>query len=173
VSETLRHEPLAAKAPATIERRYHDWAEAITETTPFRARRPARTPSGFRLTALQAFAPDHREADFDNLVATYTGQGEAIYSIHQFEIARPDEFDIRKTLAASPPAEIAHGVLDLHGKRAYWIAGSVRANADGTDAGWDRTTTVMTWSDDMVGYRIEGRGLSLTAIAQIASDFAQ
>lgn len=167
MAEVRRQAPISDRALPMLERRYGDWSE-VTQLLPnLRARRPARIPDGFRLTALQSFVPE-ADGNFDNVVGTYTGPGDAICSIDQFLMEGPEEVDLQRTLAANPPPEIAHGVLDLKGITAYWMAGTVSNDADGQRTGWDRTNTVLTWSEGRTGYRIQARGLALADLVQLA-----
>ncbi len=38
---------------------------------------------------------------------------------------------------------------------------------DATPVGWDRSVTVLTWADGNVGYRLEGKGVTLVDLVRV------
>lgn len=173
MSDVRRLPALGPKDLDTLEYRYRDWAEAAAAVGVIRVRTAKHVPKGFALTALQSFAPAMEGHDGpEGVVATFTGPGDAIYSVDQFYIAEQGKFDIRQTIAAKPPPEVAHGVLELNGATAHWIAGAFRVDQTGRGTGWDRTMTVLTWSEGNTGYRVEARGLTLPQLVEVAAGLA-
>lgn len=173
MSDVRRLPALGPKDLDSLEYRYRNWAEAAATVSVIRVREAKHVPSGFSLTALQSFVPAVEGHDRpEGVVATFTGPGDAIYSVDQFYIAEQGKFDISQTIAAQPPPEVAHGVLELNGTTAHWIAGAVRVDEMGNGTGWDRSMTVLTWSEGNTGYRVEARGLGLAQLVEVAAGLA-
>jgi hypothetical protein len=149
---------------------FADWDEARAAVD-FTLKEPGWTPDGFWLSALQSFVPDvpGQELTPQSVVATFSGPdgSSAYYWIDQFVIARPDEFDIASTLPVAGP-DIPHGVVQVAGLNALWSAAVMTLDGTGQQLGWDRSVTVLTWTDGDVGYRLEGKDVSLLDLVRIA-----
>lgn len=160
-------------ATATVqlrEVRFADWA-AARAAVDFGLKQPSWTPEGFWLSALQTFLPAAEGVAVtpQSVVATFSGPhgSEAYYWIDQFAIARPQEFDLASTLPVAG-ADIPHGVIDVAGTHALWSGATMTLDAAGRQLGWDRSVTVLTWTDGRVGYRLEGKGVTLAELVRVA-----
>ena len=157
--------------PELRDRRFATWAEASDAAVDFALKEPRWTPAGFWLSALQSFVPDAPGLELtpQSVVATYSGPdgSGAYYWIDQFVIARADEFDIASTLPVAGP-DIPNGVVKVAGLNALWSGAVMTLDATGEQLGWDRSATVLTWTDGNVGYRLEGKGVTLLDLVRIA-----
>jgi hypothetical protein len=157
--------------PALKEIRYASWPDSARAAVDFTLKEPAWTPGGFWLSALQSFVPDAPGVDVtpQSIVASFTGPvgSDAYYWIDQFVIARPAEFDIASTLPVASP-DIPHGVIEVGGLKALWSGAIMTLDDAGQPMGWDRSVTVVTWSDGELGYRLEGKGVSLADLLRVA-----
>ena len=153
-----------------VDQRFDDW-DGARAAVDFALKEPRWTPEGFWLSALQSFVPDAPGLELtpQSVVATFTGPdgSGAYYWIDQFVIARPDEFDIASTLPVAGP-DIPHGVVQVAGLNALWAGAVMTLDATGQQLGWDRSVTVLTWTDGNVGYRLEGKGVTLVDLVRIA-----
>lgn len=150
--------------------RFDDW-EAARAAVDFTLREPGWTPVGFWLSALQSFVPDAPGLGLapQSVVATFSAPdgSDAYYWVDQFVIARPEEFDIASTLPVAG-AEIPHGVVQVAGVSALWSGAVMTLDGTGQQLGWDRSVTVLTWADGNVGYRLEGKGVTLVDLVRVA-----
>lgn len=152
------------------EHRYPNW-DAARAAVDLTLKEPAWTPNGFSLSALQSFVPEVAGSDVtpQSIVASFSGPdgSDAYYWIDQFAIATPAEFDIARTLPVAAP-DLPHGVIEVGGLKALWSGGMMTLDDAGQPAGWDRSVTVLTWSDGDLGYRLEGKGVSLADLVRVA-----
>ena len=153
-----------------VDQRFQDW-DGARAAVDFALKEPRWTPEGFWLSALQSFVPDAPGLELapQSVVATFSGSdgSGAYYWIDQFVIARPDEFDITSTLPVAGP-DVPHGVAQVAGLNALWSGAVMTLDATGQQLGWDRSVTVLTWTDGNGGYRLEGKGVTLLDLVRIA-----
>lgn len=161
-----------ARRPGEIvnakEYRFSSWQEAHKAAS-FALREPSWVPDGFWLSALQSFVPDlgADSAEIDAVVASFTGPRDSYVTVDQFWIAKPDEFDLDRSLP-NPPASIASGVVAVGAQSARWQAGVVDLDAAGDPVGWDSSVLVVTWVDGQTGYRLAAKNLDLATVVRIA-----
>lgn len=151
--------------PALPAAPFKSW-DAASASVSWSIRRPAWTPDGYELAALQGFGTSTRPGGIETVVATYLRNGTPL-SLEQFVLAPSDEFRIELDVPHDDLPDVTTGRTTVGNHAAFWVSGVASRAFGGSGVPVD--TVTLTWRTGDVGYRITAWNVSLDELRRMAA----
>lgn len=152
------------RPPKAVERRHAHWTEARSAVV-FSPREPAWVPSGYWMSALQSWRLANEEKG-QILIATFTGPNGAYFTVEQTAIQQPSQFEFKQS--APVDGGVSTGVVDIHGQPAQWRTGVPIGDPGSEATSWDTSLVSVAWTEGTVLYRLDAKGLDVSALMRVA-----